>query len=455
MAHNSDYTHIWAESSDGINDWEVARALGRSSHDWGQLCGDQRWDDTLQQWVRVNAINKWARFKPICYNQHNELTDAQFKGKLSDNTNNIFFGLKIASNRTLSTDIGTWVHLHDATYTYIPPDGTANAPFRITDFTSIETPQTGYDSLAVPNPSGQFTTQQGYYTKSLDGIQAQYDPSNIRGVDLARILVPTQGSLTDVMSRTFPCILVSSPEDDEHYFTALDYDSGANPVPRPLYYGGTYLVGSWLANFNKPVYNSSLNPFRANTSGLKMTLFFIALPSSLYIDTYGHPCLDSGKQYDLYDNWFDVADMDGFIGPSIPVPFPNAINQNLTLVEYYAGVRVKAVDMLVTRQGSTIDSIGLTFAQEQMDSRTLSWSATIYAEYTAPTSGAGPSPAPLRTITGQTGGVISAETFDAVQDFGVFGGLQPGGIISGSIRTTVNDAGTTLTNDTHFRFTIQ
>lgn len=454
MAHNNDYTHIWAESGDGINGWEVARALGRSSHDWGQLCGDRRWDDTLQQWVRVNAINKWARFKPICYNQHNELTDAQFKGKLSDNTNNIFFGLKIASNRTLSTDIGTWVNLHDATYTYIPPDGTANAPFRITDFTSIETPQTGYDSLAVPNPSGQFTTQQGYYTKSLDGIQAQYDPSNIRGVDLARILVPTQGSLTDVMSRTFPCILVSSPEDDEHYFTALDYDSGSTPVPRPMYdtTTGSYRIGSWLANFDKPVYNSSLNPFRANTSGLKMTLFFIALPSNLYIDIDGHPCLDSGKQYDLYDNWFDIADMDGFIGPSIPVPFPNAIYQNLTLIDYYAGVKVKAVDMLTIKSGSTITGIGLTLAQEQMDSRTLNWSAVVSSEYTAP--GSSPTPAQSRTITGQTGGIIQSMTFYAEQDYGVLGGLQPGGRISGSIITTVNDSGTTIQQITNYSFII-
>ena len=62
MAHNSDYSNIYATANDGLSIWEVARALGRSVQDLGQLCGDMAYNNGA--WVRVNVINKWAKCKP-------------------------------------------------------------------------------------------------------------------------------------------------------------------------------------------------------------------------------------------------------------------------------------------------------------------------------------------------------------------------------------------------------
>ncbi len=77
MAHNSDYSNIYATPNDGLLWAEVARALGRSVEDEGQLAGDVRWDATTQTWVRVHLINKWAKYKAQRVpDRHEQLTDA-------------------------------------------------------------------------------------------------------------------------------------------------------------------------------------------------------------------------------------------------------------------------------------------------------------------------------------------------------------------------------------------
>lgn len=65
MAHNSDYSRIYALPDNGLTWTEVARALGRSVEDEGQLAGDMRWDQDSQSWVRVGATNKAAKFKAV------------------------------------------------------------------------------------------------------------------------------------------------------------------------------------------------------------------------------------------------------------------------------------------------------------------------------------------------------------------------------------------------------
>lgn len=52
MAHNTNFSLIYAESSDGLNSWEVATALGITTEDWGELCTHEN-------------INMWAKCKPF------------------------------------------------------------------------------------------------------------------------------------------------------------------------------------------------------------------------------------------------------------------------------------------------------------------------------------------------------------------------------------------------------
>jgi hypothetical protein len=52
MAHNNDYTLLWAQPDNGLDFEEVRIALGETTLDAGRLC-------------RSNNINKWAKWKPI------------------------------------------------------------------------------------------------------------------------------------------------------------------------------------------------------------------------------------------------------------------------------------------------------------------------------------------------------------------------------------------------------
>lgn len=63
MAHNTDFSRIYVTANDGLSIWEVARALGRNVLDLGQLAGDVRYSNNA--WVRANAINMAAKFKPV------------------------------------------------------------------------------------------------------------------------------------------------------------------------------------------------------------------------------------------------------------------------------------------------------------------------------------------------------------------------------------------------------
>lgn len=62
MAHNEGYTKVFVDTTNhiGLGVHEVARCLGRTTLDVGQLCGDVN-----ASGVRVNAINIWSARKPV------------------------------------------------------------------------------------------------------------------------------------------------------------------------------------------------------------------------------------------------------------------------------------------------------------------------------------------------------------------------------------------------------
>ena len=67
MPHTN--TRIYVDTSTdpptGVTTADIAAVLVRSTLDLGQLCGDVQWDDNANAWVRVNAINKFAKYKPV------------------------------------------------------------------------------------------------------------------------------------------------------------------------------------------------------------------------------------------------------------------------------------------------------------------------------------------------------------------------------------------------------
>lgn len=390
MAHNQDKTQCWAEANNGLDfAADVAAVLGRASLDEGCLCGDVLDTGCSDP---GGKINKWAKFKPIRYPKYGWLTDEERKGTVSDQQNGIFFGIQIVSGQGLETALSTWPRMHDAGYTYLPPNGGANAPYRILDFSS-DTVQTGeshaygYKSNAAPNPSGQFNSSIGFWNGHLDNITAQYSTSNVMGVDLSEILRDPPRTMQDVLEKTYPCVLVTdeSGNTPKSYITALSSTTGN--VPRPLLYNNVYL-NEWYIEFDSTTHHKyihgrgTLQPFRANNSQLKMTLFMLCLPGSQYLDSNGYPCLSAGGP-NLHDYWFD-CNLDGdLVGPSRPVPFPNGIYQSLKLKEWFSPpVRVKPSTATFTMTGGNITDVTITFEKEEADvSSVTEYTYQVSADY--------------------------------------------------------------------------
>lgn len=67
MSHTNTriYIDTTTDPPTGVTTADIAAVLGRSTLDLGQLCGDVRWDDAENDWVRVNATNPWAKYKSV------------------------------------------------------------------------------------------------------------------------------------------------------------------------------------------------------------------------------------------------------------------------------------------------------------------------------------------------------------------------------------------------------
>lgn len=335
MGHTA--TTIFSPNIDVVGD--VAYVLGRPGNgDVGQLCGDVDGSG-----VRQNKINKWALYKPIRHTKVGSLTRDEFVGLASDVNQGIYFGLQLLSSGQVDEETTSWPLLHGSIWTYLPPRGVVSANtiewYRITDFADVETLGLGYNANAVPNPSGQFNNVgagdliTGYYNvnRGITGISAYYLTTNRDGVDLSMILKTPSTTIDYTLARTFPCAIVTDANNNS-YFTALFYED--DDTPRPMYYNGAYLGGSWYLRFNKPAFTQSHQsdtpPWNSSQNNMKITLFM------LYCDyiSNGIPYLDAMHTQSLKDYWYNCT-LD-IIGQKEPIPFPNGTNFNLQLRPYSA-----------------------------------------------------------------------------------------------------------------------
>ena len=95
---------------------DVQTAIHNSSTDLGTLCSYHSESGGVQ-----TGINKWAKYKPVVYaNKVDQMSDSEFAS--------VNYGLTAPNQKVNvpSTMSDTW--------TYTPPGGTINAPYRLTDF---------------------------------------------------------------------------------------------------------------------------------------------------------------------------------------------------------------------------------------------------------------------------------------------------------------------------------
>lgn len=135
MAHNPAYTKVFVDTANniGLGVHEVARCLGRTTLDVGQLCGDVN-----ASGVRVNVTNKWAKYKPV--RKANMYAHAGDWWMADDGK----CGLAFTTYEELTTFITQVRALSSSLlWGYAPPRGfaTYREPYRLLDFD-------GYNHLA-------------------------------------------------------------------------------------------------------------------------------------------------------------------------------------------------------------------------------------------------------------------------------------------------------------------
>lgn len=152
-----------------------------------------------------DRINKWAKYKPIRYPKHQELTESERAGSIQDKMNGIFYGLK------LSCVSGQVEDMHSVTFDYY---GVREGEdwSRLSDFD-------GYDKNARPNPVGALPEVIFVDLNQPHGeCYVSYDTSNTTGVnvsDAIKAMTSTDLDLGDY----YPCVLVTL--DNHKYVRAL------------------------------------------------------------------------------------------------------------------------------------------------------------------------------------------------------------------------------------------
>lgn len=308
MAYDEKNKKLYATPEAGISAEEVAQCIGDFDitedglYDIGTLCSSPN-------------INMWSKCKPIRFDKIGVLTLEERRGSSQDIAKGILWGIEIIGPTT--SVIGSKLEeLHDTAFYYHRPSGMASLePFRLLDFD-------GYHQFAQPNPFGNFPSEElaAYCDDksfspggSLRNIYVAYTSSNTTGVDLTELFDVTENeTLESVLSKTYPCILITDDSDGKSYFTALDYNKYDNSTsgPAPLYdsENDRYLGGSgWSVRFEKNAYlepeisgGTPKPPWSSNMTG-RATLFLVKAAN-----TEG-PYLLAGNRMNFSECWIPVT----------------------------------------------------------------------------------------------------------------------------------------------------
>lgn len=314
---NETFDEILDNVARALGDYRITTDPGFTARDVGILC------------LSPN-INKWARFKPVEYPKNSPLLETEFKGTSEQNAENIYYGLQVpksAPSTTLTEDLA---EMHEATFEYV---GKPTTWFRLSDFD-------GYSANAQPNPYASFNADSlvGYYddsdfeTGGLTGITVRYNDSNIRGVDFSTMLQDTNVTMNEVLTKTFPCILVTDSKG-ETFFTALycKEDTGDNG-PRPLLKDGIYAgANQYYVKFAKEVYSATAGlfegpPWTSNQLGMKATIILVKSASA------STPLLVTGGA-NFGTHWVHLDTL-GHVSTGRPVVVPGGVGKELVLRRY-------------------------------------------------------------------------------------------------------------------------
>ena len=333
----------------GISLEEVAACIG-------DVLVNDNGDIDLAATCLSDKVNIWSKHKPIDCDTWGALTEEQRKGSAEDNNNNIYYGVQIENLPASAVLDDSLADMHLAKFTHIKPKN----KFRLLDFD-------GYKHTAKPNPYAAFASDgnniSGFYNDGnlamggINGITVQYRENDKYGINFAEILVGAGESLSDVLDKAYPCILITD-KDNRTFFTALSVigDDG-KLYPSKLVRNGELIDETWCVKINKPVKSttgasSSTPPWYGPQTGMKATLFLFESAS------YYAPVIGSALGDNFHDNWIQ-AESGGMAATRIPIVLPGAVGLDLELKQYYSGVifRAESVNVIALTNPTFIVSL--------------------------------------------------------------------------------------------------
>ena len=142
-------------SNTNIKVSDVKSTLGVTDNRVSYLCGNAH-----------KKINKWSYYKPIIYKKNSGLSESEYQGQYSEISKGIYCGL------SMGTNYGRLKELLDFDFTYYPPKGGENEPYRLGDFRN-------YDTAATPTPTGSIYSPIRYNNNEQGiTVEFQYNPNN-------------------------------------------------------------------------------------------------------------------------------------------------------------------------------------------------------------------------------------------------------------------------------------
>lgn len=227
-----------ALSTTNVSTTVVSQAIGVSTHNVGALCTS-------------NKINKWSKYKPVNFSSINK-TENWYK------SNDLNCGLNINIYTTINAMIAD-VRAGNTTWSYIPPSGGANSPYRLGDFA-------GYNHSAV-QPFNSNSLSVNYYKDIHTSIGVALD---LTTVDNSNLSLNDIGSLT---SYYFAIAIVSNGTNTGNWLgcsSNISNSGSAVSIPLSTFPEGKYDIVYFLAKTTK-----------ANLTDSEVTNTFIPLPLNI------------------------------------------------------------------------------------------------------------------------------------------------------------------------------
>lgn len=315
---------------------DVQKALGVTANDVGNLCTS-------------NAINKWAKNKPVSRTKLTPLTDEERKGTGSSGE---YYGLQCTlTHITISPE------LHNVGFEYIRPTGGISSPYRLSDFD-------GYDHSAQPDPTGEIKARDVYWQDELSSgsiLEVSIYHYNWKGTGVSLDDIVGQlngfGDIKENIAFCYPLIMLGSDVRCLQNSYKKEFIS-SNPASYCTTLATQNSDGSlsWWREWEVPIDKLK----NAALGTLKATVFLFYPKGQAAID-FINACKVGWVPYTSHELGTGPSLGPGNVQTYRSFPIPEAVGIDI-VVDKHDGARVVDVKLWMNNAGTSAVGVEITIA---------------------------------------------------------------------------------------------